>query len=135
LAYRDHSTAELFRKLHHDKDFNEVEVHAALLVLQQEGLLNDARFTENFIRYRCSKGYGPVRIRAELLERGVAQNLIEQHLQIADNVWLDKVRKVWDKRFKGSLPQDFRARAQQMRFLQYRGFTTEQINSIFNSDA
>ena len=39
--------------------------------------------------------------------------------------------KVWQKRFKGTVPRDLKTRAQQMRFLQYRGFTPEQIKLLF----
>ncbi len=88
---------------------------------------------ESFIHYRRARGYGPLRIRAELLERGVPEDLIEHHLKITDNAWLDDARKAWQKRFKYRLPHDFKSRAQQMRFLQYRGFTSEQINPLFQS--
>ncbi len=103
-------------------------------MLATENLVNDARFIENFTHYRRSKGYGPLRIRAELIERGIAQDLIEHHLKILDNTWLDDAHRVWQKRFKNSLPHDFKSRARQMRFLQYRGFTSEHINFIFHSD-
>ncbi len=86
---------------------------------------------ESYIHYRRARGYGPLRIRAELLERGIAQDLIEHQLNITDNAWLEDVRKVWQKRFKNRLPQDMKARGQQMRFLFYRGFTGEQINRLF----
>lgn len=94
-------------------------------------MLNDARFAEHFIYYRRNKGYGPIRIRLELIEKGIKEDLIDQHLNIADNTWFDDARHVWKKRFKEILPQDFTTRARQMRFLQYRGFTREQIESVF----
>lgn len=133
LARREHSATELSRKLQ-QKTFNKADIEPVLSALQQEGLLNEARFIESFIHYRRAKGYGPVRIRAELLERGITQDLIEHHLNMTDNAWLDDARKAWQKRFKNRLPQDFKSQAQQMRFLQYRGFTPEQINPIFHSD-
>ena len=72
--------------------------------------------------------------RAELIERGVHEDLIEHHLDITDNAWLNDVRHVWQKRFKNNLPRDFKTRAAQMRFLQYRGFTHQQIDSLFRSE-
>lgn len=133
LARREHSQTELFRKLL-KKTFLDADIHPVLHVLAQEGLLSDARFTENFIHYQRNRGYGPLRIRANLLERGINKDLIEHHLDISDNAWLTTVRDVWQKRFKTSLPKDYKTRAQHMRFLQYRGFTHEQINSIIKSD-
>ncbi len=101
--------------------------------LEKEGLVSNARFLDCFIRYRSTKGYGPLRIQAELIERGISEDLIEQALNITDNAWLAEAKRVWQKRFKNKIPADFKARAQQMRFLQYRGFTTEQIKSVIKS--
>ncbi len=102
--------------------------------MSQEGLQSNARFAENYIRFRQTKGYGPLHIRSELLARGLSEEFIEHHLKIADNAWFVGIQKVWHKRFKGIKPRDFKTRAQQMRFLQYRGFTQEQIDSIFDND-
>ena len=128
MARRDHSQSELFRKLLDKYLDHETEIHNQLNVLADEGLLNDARFIENFIAYKRRRGLGPLRIRAELIERGVHEDLIEHHLDITDNAWLNDVRHVWQKRFKNNLPRDFKTRAAQMRFLQYRGFTHQQID-------
>jgi regulatory protein len=133
LARREHSALELSRKLQR-KLFSPADIGSVLAALQQEGLLNETRFIENFIHYKRARGYGPLHIRASLLERGIAQNLIEHQLKITDNAWLDEMRKAWQKRFKNRLPQDFKSRAQQMRFLHYRGFTPEQINQLLHND-
>lgn len=99
--------------------------------LVETGLLNEARFVENFVYWRRNKGYGPERIRAELYARGIHPEMIAQHLQITDNAWLIEARRIWQKHFKGKSPTDYKARAKQMRFLQYRGYTREQINGVF----
>lgn len=129
LARREHSESELMRKLR-TKNFLAEDIRPVLTQLAQEGLLSNARFAENYIHFRRNKGYGPVRIRIELLERGLTEDFIEHHLNMADNAWFTEARHVWQKRFKGQLPRDFKSRAQQMRFLHYRGFTQEHIESI-----
>ena len=58
--------------------------------------------------------------------------MIAEQLEITDNAWFECARKSWQKRFKGQLAKDFKARAKQMRFLQYRGFTPEQIESVLS---
>ena len=132
LARREHSECELTRKLQHKKfDINDIRL--VIAALTQEGLLSNKRFTENYIHYRRNKGYGPLRIRLELSERGIPEDLIEQHLEIADNAWLDHARTVFRKRFKNAFPTDLKTRAQQMRFLQHRGFTREHIESVWKS--
>lgn len=130
LARREHSEFELSQKLR-KKGFVESEIHITLQALINEGLLSNTRFTECYVRYRSGKGYGPLRIHAELNARGLPQDVIEHHLDMSDNAWLTMAQQVWKKRFKGIIPRDFKARAQQMRFLQYRGFTPEQIDKVF----
>lgn len=130
MARREHSVTELTRKLL-QRGFVRADIELVLTTLGEENLLSQQRFTENYIHHRRNKGYGPMRIRAELKERGIPEELIEHHLQMADNAWLVMVKQVWEKRFKKRVPTDYKGRATQMRFLQYRGFTQEQIESVF----
>lgn len=129
LARRDFSQFEISQKLK-TKGYSEDIIAPILTDLSQSGYLNDQRYTENFIRSRRTRGYGPERIRQELKIRGVTQETIAEQLQITDNAWLVEARKVWQKHFKGQVPKDFKTKAKQMRFLQYRGFTQEQIESV-----
>jgi regulatory protein len=132
LARREHSAAELTRKLQ-AKGYESIDIQSLIIALEQEGLLNHQRFIENYIHYRRNKGYGPLHIQAQLIERGIHQELIEQELNIADNAWFTEAFRAWQKRFKNKAPTDYKSRAQQMRFLQYKGFTREQIESVFES--
>lgn len=132
LARREHSEWELTKKLLHKK-FPAEDIPLAIAILVQKNLINNARFVEHYVYYRRQKGYGPLRIRLELIKRGIAEDLIEQHLNIADNAWLDHAKNIFQKRFKNKFPHDIKLRAQQMRFLQYRGFTREHIESVWKS--
>ena len=96
----------------------------------REGWLSDERFVEMFVRARRERGYGPVRIRAELRERGIDDALITAHLDVGDPEWLQRLERAKRKRFGESQVQDFTERARQMRFFQARGFTTEQIRAV-----
>ncbi len=133
LARREHTENELLHKLR-TRGFPKEEVQMIIKQLANEGLISHLRFIEIYLHARSVKGYGPVRIRAELIERGLHEDFIEHHLNMADNAWFALARTVWQKRFKGQQPKDFRTRAQQMRFLNYRGFTQDQIESIYASD-
>lgn len=133
LARRDHSRQELSQKLK-AKGCGGEDIKTVLDALVQEGLINEPRFAENYIYWRRGKGFGPARIAMELQTRGIASETIAQHLQIADNAWFTEARKVWQKHFRGKLPHDNQSRARQMRFLQYRGFTREQIESVLDTD-
>ena len=99
--------------------------------LQAEGLQSDERFTETYIHYRIEKGYGPLRIRQELRERGVPDEIVELCLEQLDPDWQNFIAGVREKKFGKKSPADYKERAKQSRFLQYRGFTGEQINRLF----
>lgn len=129
LARREHSVHELRQKLRH-KGFAAEPVEACLEALQAERLLSDARFAEAYVRMRAGRGYGPVRIRLELDERGVNSELGAQALAEAEADWEALAGQARRKRFGAALPQDFKERARQARFLQYRGFTAEQVRGV-----
>ena len=133
LARREHTTHELLVKLQL-KEFPKIEIQQEIAKLLTENLISHTRFLENYIHYRRGKGFGPVRIRSELIERGIEEELIDHHLDITDNAWLIEARDAWRKRFKNSMPENFKAQAKQMRFLQYRGFTQEQIKAVISAD-
>jgi regulatory protein len=133
LAGREHGRRELTRKLA-ARGFPAEVVVAAVAALESSGALAEARFTETFVRSRVAKGQGPQRIRSELAQRGVAEPDVETALRDADVDWLATARAVRRKRFGPDLPRDFRERARQARFLEYRGFSREQIRAALEVD-
>ncbi len=101
--------------------------------LSQEGLQSDSRFAEAFVHTRKERGYGPFRIRRELLERGVPEALVDDVLDERATTWMEQMRQVRRKKFGDEMPKTFTERAKQARFLQYRGFTLDQIQAIFST--
>ena len=126
LARREHSCHELLQKLT-GKGHPAEPCEQALRELQAEGLLSDQRYAASYIRARAERGYGPERIRLELKEKGVSTSLIGAELQQAEADWFELALAVRIKRFGEMPPADYQERARQMRFLQYRGFSNEQI--------
>ena len=130
LARRDHAKLELANKLK-IKGYDHREIDNVLNELIQAGYLSESRFVENYIRWRCQKGYGPERIARELASRGITDTMIADLLDFTDNAWLNEALKVRKKHFKNQIVDDFTERVKQMRFLKYRGFTNEQIKYVF----
>jgi len=126
LARREHAARELCTKLI-QKGWPVEQVSAVVAELAADGLQSDGRFTEAFIRSAIARGHGLVRIRAALRERGVDEALIGEQLAGCDADWAGQVEQVRRKRFGAALPGDPKERARQARFLQYRGFSVEQI--------
>ena len=130
LARREHGQLELARKLI-GRGFAAEVVDETLAGLQADGLLSDARFAESFVHSRFQRGSGPQKIRAELRARGIDDDLVSTCLEAYAEEWHQLIVRVRRKRFGDALPADFRERSRQMRFLQQRGFTAEQINAAF----
>ena len=82
------------------------------------------------LRARIGRGFGPVRIRAELRDRGVEDEVIARILQAPEDGWPAHAERVRRGRFGAEIPPGPGDRARQVRFLQYRGFTGEQIGRI-----
>lgn len=131
LARREHSRLELERKLA-TGGFEPLLIAAVLDDLQRDRLLEESRYLESFIRAHARKGKGPARIRLELKERGVADGPIRDALALAGFDWVALAAEARAKRFGMVRPKDFKERARQARFLQYRGFTTDQINAALD---
>ena len=133
LARREHGVLELSRKLI-ARGFDADPVEAAVRDLITDGLLSDSRFAEAFVHSRFQKGSGPQKINAELRQRGINDDLINVCLESVSEQWLQRVREVREKKYGPEQPQDFRERNRQMRFLQQRGFTSEQIYAVFKDE-
>ena len=133
LARREHSTRELCDKLL-VRGFEEDEITPVLQLLSREGLLSDERFTESFIHWRMERGSGPLKIRAELRQRGVADEIIAAWLDERDRMWLERAEAVRRKKFGAALPVEYKEKARQARFLQYRGFSAEQTRYVMRDN-
>ncbi|MCS5565658.1 MAG: recombination regulator RecX [Methylococcales bacterium] len=114
------------RKLR-SRGFSGADIDPVLEQLQSTGLLNAVRFTEQYIEARAAKGFGPVRIAAELRERGIDRGLVDEMLDRWSGDWQVVVYKIWRKKYSGDPRRDFREREKRTRYLVQRGFTAEQI--------
>ena len=130
LARREHSERELIRKLA-TRGFDKDLIETTIVGLVADNLLSNVRFAESFVYSRFQKGSGPQKIHAELRERGIDDGLISDSIAEYELQWQELVRQVREKKFGTGQPQDYKERARQMRFLQQRGFTPEQISRVF----
>lgn len=126
LARREYGRDELVSKLSaagFDPDLASVAVER----LTAEGLQSDRRYAESFVQSRINQGKGPVRIRRELRERGLGAIDIEDALLAAGQDWNELATAVRERKFGAAVPGEFAEKARQMRFLQYRGFESDQV--------
>lgn len=126
LARREHTRAELQRKLAGLADADD-DLASLLDELESERLLSDARYAAQRVAHRASR-LGDTRLRQELKGAGVAEAAIVNALTESGDEHA-RCREVWKKKF-GEMPIDVNERHRQMRFLQYRGFSTESIRKV-----
>lgn len=132
LARREHGRAELLGKLMR-VGFEAATADAAVAQLVADRLQSDARFVEAFIRSRIDQGKGPLRIRAELRERGIGDADVSAGLAAAGHDWYAAARELRQKKFGSAVPGDFSEKARQMRFLQSRGFDSDHIQAAVSA--
>ena len=127
LARRDHSRAELARKLaaHGDAD----EIDAVIERMGELGLQSDTRYAEAFVRGKAGR-FGASRLRSELARRGIDRDLIDEAIagECVESE-ADRARAVLRARFTEP-PADAREWARQARFLQTRGFAPDLIRKL-----
>jgi regulatory protein len=127
LARRDHSRAELARKLAAHGDSEEIE--AVIERMGELGLQSDPRYAEAFVRSRASR-MGASRLRRELQQRGIDSELIASTLAEAElEPETERALGVLRSRFQQP-PADAREWARQARFLQARGFAPDLIRKL-----
>jgi regulatory protein len=129
LSRREHSSFEVERKLKERFPDDLSLVPLVLARLQASGLQDDFRFAEMLVRYRASRGQGPIKIRAELKAKGVAQVVVSDVLSGSTFDWSEVASSVIAKKYgePGEMPLTPKERARRQRFLQSRGFPYEHI--------
>lgn len=141
LSYRDRTSHELRAKLN-EKGFSDEVISEVILFLQEIGALNDLRFARQWARSRMERlHFGPIRLRQELLEKGVSaeetEALLNQLSEEHDPV--TSAEEALTRRFQGgtlhvkepALLGDLAAQKRAFAFLQRKGFSTEIILKVF----
>jgi regulatory protein len=100
LVRREHSRKELGRKLV-AKGVDREDLDLALDKLRRQDFQNDARFAAALARSRSSSGYGPARIRAELVQHGLAREDVAAALEPAKCDWHAAARELVARRYAG----------------------------------
>ncbi|MFO8141083.1 MAG: regulatory protein RecX [Marinobacter sp.] len=122
LARREHSRYELALKLRQRQIDVEV-IEAVLDEYENEGWLDDHRFADVYARQRMDSGYGPLKVLAELQQRGV-NHRPDCLAEASDDDWCWRAIRLREKRFGlGCVDNDLPEKLRQARFLNRRGFS------------
>lgn len=130
LSRREHSQQELLHKLT-IKGFARAESQIIIANLAEQGWQSDQRFSESYARFRIKKGYGPLKINYELLQRGIKEiDLDSVVIELADS-WIELLEQIYNKKYAEDKLLSGDEWLKRSRFLQQRGFSIEMINKLF----
>ena len=130
LSRREHYKKEKYKKML-DK-VNSLEIlDEEIKKLEQDGILDDERFAEQYLYSLVKRGLGPLRINKYLQEKGVDSHLINTLLKDLD--WQDLAKEVLLKKSKYQIPPKEEDVIKLKRFLNYRGFEYYDIERAFNN--
>jgi regulatory protein len=131
LARREHSAQELARKLKR-KGWPEPLIEPCIGELIEAGLQSDERFAESFARSRAEKAYGPVRIKAELAERGIDRSVANRTLGALDVDWLAQAAKWYGRRYGDEPVSDLKEKSRRRQALARRGFDESVLRELID---
>ena len=129
LARREQSRRELELRLAREDAPAEL-VRELLDDLAARGLQSDVRFAEALLRSRVHRGQGAVRIRQELVQRGVAAEVIDAAFAEAAIDWRQRAAEICREKYGRGGAMDWAERARRARFLNYRGFDADIIRAV-----
>ena len=130
LSRRDYACAEMRSKLA-AYGFRDIEIEEALRQAQDRRYLDDARFSRYFIYERLRRGWGRVKIEAELRRRGVSLEEIPGYPEEFFDEQDDLARAL-DALARKSVPAS-RPREKLVRFLVSRGYSFSVANEAVRS--
>ncbi|MYD44268.1 MAG: regulatory protein RecX [Gammaproteobacteria bacterium] len=124
LTLREHSVYELQNKLI-QRNVAPEKIEHILAHLIELNYLSDERFAEAYTAERIRKGEGPLKIRANLLQRRIDRSLAERMIARDELFWLEKAQGVLKRRLRSIRddPEIFSSEwSKCLRFLEGRGF-------------
>ena len=133
LSRRDHGQYELYQKLAL-KGYEEADIEAAINFCLDHNYLDDLRYAKSQIRQHVYKGHGERRIRQELAQKRVEESVVDEAMMEEPQDWFELARMAAEKKFKGIKAKDQKEYAKQVRFMQYRGYSFDQISYALSFD-
>lgn len=131
LSYRQRSENELYKALS-KKGYEEDYINQTFEFLREYKLLDDISFSNSFIidKQNLNK-FGSIRIKYELLNKGISKDIIEKTLNIDPEIEYERAMELARKKMKTYKEQDKNAIYRKIAgFLQRKGYSFDIISKI-----
>ena len=129
LGRQEYSIAKFTKKLK-DNHASDEQVQNIVEEFCARNWLSEQRYCEGFVRARIGKGQGKLRILNDGRGHQLDSNTLSEAIDAQEVDWFELALSTYVKRYgTGSQPKsmDIKEKAKRMRFMQYRGFTMEQV--------
>ncbi|GAB7218461.1 recombination regulator RecX [Vibrio comitans] len=133
LSRSEYGRYELQQKLL-NKGFELSDIDEAIEFCREHHYLDDLRYAKDQIKQHVEKGHGERRIRQDLHVKHVRIEVIVQALAEEPQNWFELAKLSVKKYFEEDAAIESHEYSKQVRFLQYRGFSSEQIQYALNSE-
>lgn len=132
LSIRNHSSQELYKKLS-KKKFSDQIIKKVIDELLSIGYLNDKKFAEQYLIELTGKLFGPLKIKNEMIKRGITKEVVDDVLN--DYFNNDEMQKEIIKKIlsKNRFPQRISNRKEMQKIYNYlvsRGFQARIVMDI-----
>ncbi|MCR5351009.1 MAG: RecX family transcriptional regulator [Bacteroidales bacterium] len=130
-AKREYCTADIRRKALQRLEWDAAAAENVVSALVQDRFVDDARYAASFAREKSSlTGWGPIKIRAALLARGVSREVVLEALEEIDpDRAAAKLEKVLEAKWR-TLRDDPQGRLKLIRFALSRGYDYEPLRPL-----
>jgi regulatory protein len=129
LSRREHSAKEIYQKMSRKVESKDI-LTEEITRLISDGLISDERFAESYFQSRKNRGFGPLRIRNELAQRGIKESIF--YFIQSETDWSEYAFNALEKKTNGKKPDDMKAILKLKNFLNYRGFEFQDIDKAFS---
>lgn len=131
LSYRQRSIKEIYTRLI-QKGYEEEYVIKAIEYCKDRNYLNDKIYAESFIKDKINlNNYGPIRIRFDLLSKGVSKDIVNEVLNLDFDEEYIRAYELAQKKIKSYKNDEKNAIYRKLGgFLQRKGYTYEVVSKV-----
>jgi len=131
LSYRQRSQQEVFQKLR-SKDYSHEDIEFAINYCIERNYINDIEFARSFIHDKSKLNkYGSVRIKYDLIKKGVDKSIIDQVLQADFEEEYSTALEVAEKKLASYRSDDKNSQYRKLGgFLQRRGYPYDVVSKV-----
>lgn len=131
LSYRQRSQKEIITALNR-KGYEESYIQHTVEYLKKNKFIDDYAYAKSFIADKLNlNGYGSVRIKFELMKKGISKDIIEATLNLDEDEEYEIAMEIAVKKFKSYKDQDKSSIYRKLGgFLQRKGYSFDIVSKV-----